>query len=133
VKAQKVRVLDVVLVAPAIVAAGVMLQRHRPFSVFLIGLGVLTAAYNARNFVRVRRQLSDNSAPIVLEGAAQSPVRREILNPDLTAERGQRAAGLVLDHQTQIPPGPGARGRLDQARSPGAAEPDSPRVPSARV
>lgn len=54
VKAQAVRVLDVVLVGPAVIYAGYLLRdRHEGLASLLYLIGASTVVYNARNFRRV--------------------------------------------------------------------------------
>ena len=51
-KGQAIRIADVALLAPAMVAAGFALRRRPTLSTLMIAGGVLTAAYNARNYLR---------------------------------------------------------------------------------
>lgn len=57
IKTQTIRVLDVFLIGPLMVAGGIALgRRGNPFWGILLGVsGVATVAYNGRNYLRVRR------------------------------------------------------------------------------
>lgn len=56
-KAQSVRLLDVLLIGPAMVAAGLALsRRHEMEGAALAAMGALTVLYNGRNYVDRRRQ-----------------------------------------------------------------------------
>jgi len=55
-KPQTVRVLDVVAWAPMVSYAGWIIRRQRPaFGWSLIVLGVATAVYNGRNWLRIEQ------------------------------------------------------------------------------
>ena len=54
VKAQTVRVLDVVLIGPAMMVGGAKVGG--PLGAFLVLTGVTTVVYNARNYRRIARR-----------------------------------------------------------------------------
>ena len=54
-KTQAIRVADVLLIGPAMIWAGAMIQEDRPaLGWFLMASGVGTIVYNARNLHRAR-------------------------------------------------------------------------------
>jgi hypothetical protein len=55
-KPQAVRLLDVFVIGPAMVAGGVRLQRSQPLGGALVVFGILTVIYNGHNYVRERRE-----------------------------------------------------------------------------
>lgn len=58
-KSQAIRVLDVILIAPALVYAGTILVPKKPaLGAFLVITGFATAAYNYSNWKQNRNQLT---------------------------------------------------------------------------
>jgi hypothetical protein len=56
-KTQLVRIADVFLIGPAMVAGGLELTDTRPrLGWFLVASGVATVVYNARNYLRIARR-----------------------------------------------------------------------------
>ncbi len=55
-KSQTVRLIDVAVIGPAMVWAGVDLRKSRPWLAVLLGVfGVATIGYNARNYMRYQQ------------------------------------------------------------------------------
>jgi hypothetical protein len=63
-KDQWVRVVDVIIIGPAMIAAGAALTQERPLlSIFLCSTGGATIAYNGLNYIEARggRNATDRS------------------------------------------------------------------------
>lgn len=55
-KSQTIRLLDVVLIGPAMIIAGAEMQPRRPWLALTLGFfGVATIGYNAVNYAQYRR------------------------------------------------------------------------------
>ena len=56
IKSQPVRVLDVVLIGPMMIAGGRAWSKTRPWSGLVLSLlGVATIVYNAKNYLKIER------------------------------------------------------------------------------
>lgn len=60
VKAQPIRVLDVFVIGPMMVAGGLAIKDAPVLRAGLIAAGIGTIAYNARNYAEVERRLSES-------------------------------------------------------------------------
>lgn len=91
IKAQWIRLLDVVLIGPLMMAGGVRLSRSHPVSGTLLAFfGLTTVGYNARNYLRVERQLQRRQRASGIVGASRRSKRWRHSVTETQLERGGR-------------------------------------------